>query len=99
MALSNCSHWSRKRPTAVVKKVGKKTRKPNCAAVLIIRTTQPLAVFGFSQGFVMLRPPPPFGGFGFSQAIVKLEVSESRVFFLGSPGRASRVFFGSPASA
>ena len=35
-----------------MKKVGKKTKKPNCGAVLIIRTRQPIAVFGLSQAIV-----------------------------------------------
>src|ERR1700733_6296477 len=43
------------KPIVLVKKVGKKTRKPNCGAVLIIRTTQPIVVFGFLQAIVTLE--------------------------------------------
>src|ERR1700675_2371984 len=43
------------KPIVLVKKVGRKTRKPNCGAVLIIRTTQPIVVFGFFQAIATLE--------------------------------------------
>ena len=43
------------KPIVLVKNVGRKTRNPNCGAVLIIRTTQPIVVFGFFQAIVMLE--------------------------------------------
>ena len=55
MQLSNCSHWLRNNPTVVVKKVGKNTKNPNCAAVLIMRTIQPINVFGFFQAIEKLE--------------------------------------------
>src|SRR5207248_1264765 len=39
------------------------TRKPNCGAVLIMRTTQPITVFGFSQAIEKLEKSEPPGVF------------------------------------
>ena len=48
IALSRRSHSVRLKPTVVVKNIGIKTKNPNCGAVLMMRTTQPMAVFGLT---------------------------------------------------
>ena len=54
ITVSSCSHWLRVKPISRVKKVGRNTRKPNCEAVLIARTTAPIPIFGWRHMMVRL---------------------------------------------
>lgn len=61
MMASSLSHWALESPTSCMNHAGSITRKPNCEAVLSIRTTAPAPTRGSRTRMVRLPTSPARG--------------------------------------